>query len=133
MIKTIHIFCTDFFFNLSFFQIYFIGMVWSCYKYLTLRLAASQRIIHYIEPDSQSLLPDLPDYETAIADAKKFPSPPPSYAIATATPPTIENNVSPPEPAPVTVSIPEPTPEEPSVNPENSSAPSSDQPRVSEA
>lgn len=58
---------------------YFIGVVWSCYKYLSLRLLASQRTIHYIDPDVQTL---LPDYETAI---KKFPPPPPSYAIATAT------------------------------------------------
>ncbi|KAJ4445504.1 hypothetical protein ANN_12184 [Periplaneta americana] len=46
---------------------YFIGVVWSCYKYLSLRLVAAQRTIHYIDPDSQSLLPDLPDYETAVA------------------------------------------------------------------
>ena len=63
-------------------------MVWSCYKYLSLRLIAAQRTIHYIDPNSQSLLPDLPDYETAVGDprfsAKKFPTPPPSYASATA-------------------------------------------------
>ncbi|XP_075220590.1 lysosomal-associated transmembrane protein 4A isoform X2 [Lycorma delicatula] len=58
---------------------YFIGVVWSCYKYLSLRLLASQRTIHYIDPDVQTL---LPDYETAI---KKFPPPPPSYATATAS------------------------------------------------
>ncbi|KAJ9592292.1 hypothetical protein L9F63_001188 [Diploptera punctata] len=65
---------------------YFIGVVWSCYKYLSLRLVAAQRTIHYIDPDSQSLLPDLPDYETAVGDPrfniKKFPTPPPSYTAA---------------------------------------------------
>jgi hypothetical protein len=69
-------------------QAYFIGVVWNCYKYLSLRQVAAQRTIHYIDPDSQSLLPDLPDYETAVGDphfaVKKFPTPPPSYASATA-------------------------------------------------
>lgn len=60
------------------FQAYFIGVVWSCYKYLTLRQVASQRTIHYIDTDVQTL---LPDYETAV---KKFPHPPPSYAHAMA-------------------------------------------------
>jgi len=67
---------------------YFIGVVWSCYKYLSLRMIAAQRTIHYIDPNSESLLPDLPDYETAVGDprfsVKKFPTPPPSYASATA-------------------------------------------------
>lgn len=67
---------------------YFIGVVWSCYKYLSLRQVAAQRSIHYIDPNSEPLFPDLPDYETAVGDArfsvKKFPTPPPSYASATA-------------------------------------------------
>jgi len=51
-------------------------------------MIAAQRTIHYIDPNSESLLPDLPDYETAVGDprfsVKKFPTPPPSYASATA-------------------------------------------------
>ncbi|KAK6625148.1 hypothetical protein RUM43_005439 [Polyplax serrata] len=58
---------------------YFIGVVWNCYKYLTLRQVAAQRTVQFIDPDVQNLLPDLPDYETAV---KKFPTPPPSYATA---------------------------------------------------
>jgi hypothetical protein len=76
------------------FQAYFIGVVWRCYKYLSLRLVAAQRTIHYIDPDSQSLLPDLPDYETAVGDprfaVKKFPTPPPSYASVTEAAPAVE-------------------------------------------
>jgi len=49
-------------------------------------MIAAQRTIHYIDPNSESLLPDLPDYETAVGDprfsVKKFPTPPPSYAAA---------------------------------------------------
>lgn len=72
---------------------YFIGIVWRYYKYLTLRMVAHRRTIHYIESEiatmsmSESLLGtmpttvDLPDYETAV---KKFSPPPPSYDIATA-------------------------------------------------
>lgn len=76
---------------------YFIGVVWGCYKYLTLRLIATQRTIHYIDTDVQTL---LPDYETAV---KKFPAPPPSYATATAG-----DNIPPPPapPAPRTSDIP---------------------------
>lgn len=88
---------------------YFIGVVWSCYKYLSLRLAAAQRTIHYIDPDSQSLLPDLPDYETAMCDprfaVKKFPTPPPSYASATAA---VEVAQEPLPPAPPVVPAPVP-------------------------
>lgn len=57
---------------------YFLGVVWGCYKYLTLRILAAQRTIHYIDPDVQTL---LPDYDAAL---KKFPQPPPSYASALA-------------------------------------------------
>lgn len=62
-----------------FIKIYFIGVVWSCYKYLSLRLVSAQRTIHLIDPDVQGL---LPDYETA---CKKFPAPPPSYTAATSS------------------------------------------------
>lgn len=67
---------------------YFMGVVWSCYKYLTLRLVAAQRTIHLIEPDVQDL---LPDYETACT---KFPPPPPSYTQAT------QHHPPPPPPPP---------------------------------
>ncbi|XP_014254906.1 lysosomal-associated transmembrane protein 4A isoform X2 [Cimex lectularius] len=56
-----------------FVKTYFIGVVWSCYKYLSLRLVSTQRTIHFIDQDAQDL---LPDYETACS---KFPPPPPSY------------------------------------------------------
>ncbi|KAL1140457.1 hypothetical protein AAG570_000389 [Ranatra chinensis] len=62
-------------------KIYFIGVVWGCYKFLTLRIVSAQRTIQFIDTefaDSQGTL--LPDYETAL----KFPTPPPSYASATA-------------------------------------------------
>jgi len=63
---------------------YFIGVVWSCYKYLMLRVFPGQRTIHYI--DTESL---LPSYEAAV---KKYPAPPPSYDTAT------RNNPPPPQP-----------------------------------
>ncbi|XP_066998082.2 lysosomal-associated transmembrane protein 4A [Anabrus simplex] len=88
---------------------YFIGVVWSCYKYLSLRIAAAQRTIHYIDPDSQSLLPDLPDYETAMCDprfaVKKFPTPPPSYACATAAAEVAQESL-PPNPPAVPAAVP---------------------------
>uniref|UniRef100_A0A0A9YN87 Lysosomal-associated transmembrane protein 4A n=1 Tax=Lygus hesperus TaxID=30085 RepID=A0A0A9YN87_LYGHE len=83
---------------------YFIGVVWSCYRYLTFRLIAASRTVHFIPesppPDLQDL---LPDYETACA---KFPQSqatqaPPSYSQAVAA--------APPNP-PVTVPTPAPTP-----------------------
>nr|CAD7448352.1 unnamed protein product [Timema bartmani] len=89
---------------------YFIGVVWSCYKYLSLRLVAAQRIIHYIDPDSQSLLPDLPDYETAMGDPrfmKKFPTPPPSYSAAVEIPVAAPVTVPPPSPTSDPVAAPQ--------------------------
>ncbi|XP_039293106.1 lysosomal-associated transmembrane protein 4B isoform X2 [Nilaparvata lugens] len=69
---------------------YFLGVVWGCYKYLSLRILAAQRTIHYIDPDVQTL---LPDYDAAL---KKFPQPPPSYASAIAlnVPPQISTSAS---------------------------------------
>ncbi|XP_044735373.1 lysosomal-associated transmembrane protein 4A isoform X2 [Chrysoperla carnea] len=68
---------------------YCIGIVWRCYKYLTLRQQALRSAIHYImpgdiptdrmppmEPDYSSL---LPDYEAACKQ-----TPPPSYQAAVA-------------------------------------------------
>jgi len=60
---------------------YFIGVVWSCYKYLIYR-NASNSMIEFIETDSRVLLPP-PDYESASKDSKQFlpicttPPPPP--------------------------------------------------------
>ncbi|KAK3910953.1 Lysosomal-associated transmembrane protein 4A [Frankliniella fusca] len=93
---------------------YFIGIVWSYYKFLTLRMVAHRRTVQYIESEiatmslSESLLGtmpttvDLPDYETAV---KKFSPPPPSYACATAM--AQESNVSHPvvESAPDTLAV----------------------------
>ncbi|KAL4142565.1 hypothetical protein QTP88_005002 [Uroleucon formosanum] len=58
---------------------YFVGVVWSCYKYLTLKRSSAQPTIHYIESNFvvQNLL--RPDYDF---NMKKFPPPPPSYAVA---------------------------------------------------
>lgn len=68
------------------FQGYFVAVVWSCYKYLTLKRASAQPTIHYIESNFvvQNLL--RPDYDFSM---KKFPPPPPSYAVAIG-----EDNVS---------------------------------------
>ena len=44
-----------------------------------MRQVSAQRTIQFIDPDVQNLLPDLPDYDTAV---KKYPTPPPSYASA---------------------------------------------------
>ncbi|GLH03407.1 Lysosomal-associated transmembrane protein 4B [Gryllus bimaculatus] len=88
---------------------YFIHVVWGCYKYLSLRQTAQQRTIHYIDPDSQTLLPDLPDYETALCDPrfqpppsmKKMPPPPPSYAtVAASFPSPLPTEYGPPPPPP---------------------------------
>lgn len=79
-------------------------MVWRCYKYLSLRLVAAQRTIHFIDPDNQTLLPDLPDYETAVGDprfaVKKFPTPPPSYAAAVEVTQELSVVAVPPQPQP---------------------------------
>lgn len=63
---------------------YIIGVIWNCYKYLMLRNTVIRGVIAYRHDDptsimglQQNLLPDLPDYETAVNDpryAKKPPS-----------------------------------------------------------
>jgi hypothetical protein len=65
---------------------YSIGIVWRCYKYLTIRHNA-RSMLPYIIPDSSlqqervynSLL-QLPDYDEAVQAMKQ--APPPSYAVA---------------------------------------------------
>jgi len=107
---------------------YFIGVVWSCYKYLSLRMISAQRTIHYIDPNSESLLPDLPDYETAVGDprfyVKRFPTPPPSYASATAA--TVEVVQ---EPTPV-VGPPHPQPQSQSAQVQTHPAQPQSQPQI---
>lgn len=71
---------------LFFIQAYCIGIVWRCYKYLTLRQQAMRSTVHYIlpgeggerlpEPDYSSLLRD--QEAAAFATAMKQ-TPPPSY------------------------------------------------------
>lgn len=65
--------------NSFIFQGYFVAVVWSCYKYLTLKRSSALPTIHYIESNFvvQNLL--RPDYDF---NMKKFPPPPPSYAVA---------------------------------------------------
>ncbi|KAF5290491.1 hypothetical protein FQA39_LY03595 [Lamprigera yunnana] len=66
---------------------YCIGIVWRCYKFLTLRKQAMRSTVHYILPEGSDRLPEpdysslLPDYEAACASVLKQP-PPPSYAVA---------------------------------------------------
>ncbi|KAG8196297.1 hypothetical protein JTE90_023849 [Oedothorax gibbosus] len=55
---------------------YFMGVVWSCYKYLKL-LHVAHLVEHYIEADNEALLP--PDYDTA-TKAALFAPPPPPYS-----------------------------------------------------
>ncbi|KAL0271935.1 UNVERIFIED_CONTAM: hypothetical protein PYX00_005081 [Menopon gallinae] len=76
---TIVIFAATAFVLIMLIKAYFISIIWRCYKYLSFRQIAAQRTVHFIDPVVQNLLPDLPDYETAV---KKFPTPPPSYASA---------------------------------------------------
>lgn len=119
-----------------FLQAYFIGIVWNCYKYLTLRNAAAQRTIHFIDPDSQSLLPDLPDYETAMNDpyyykkAANLIPPPPAYSSTVdLTPPPSYTNAVPVVPlvqqdlgATAAAVEPQPTPETSATTPNQPAA-----------
>jgi len=62
---------------------YVIGVVWNCYKYLMLRNTVIRGVISYRQDDptnilgmQQNLLPDLPDYDTAINDPRYAKKPP---------------------------------------------------------
>ncbi|XP_050434726.1 lysosomal-associated transmembrane protein 4B [Adelges cooleyi] len=70
---------------------YYLAVVWSCYKYLNLKLTASRPTIHYIE--SNLAVQNLLRMDDNFADKKKkFPTPPPSYSVAVG-----EANVCPPD------------------------------------
>ncbi|CAL8133059.1 unnamed protein product [Orchesella dallaii] len=63
---------------------YIIGVIWNCYKYLMLRNTVIRGVIAYRHDDptsimglQQNLLPDLPDYETAVNDPRYAKKPPP--------------------------------------------------------
>lgn len=64
---------------------YFIGVVWSCYKYLIYRNAVSGMANYIDTVSSQVLLP--PDYDTATKDPKYLldTTPPPPYAATMRT------------------------------------------------
>jgi lysosomal-associated transmembrane protein len=56
---------------------YVIGVIWNCYKFLMLRNTIIRGVISYRHDDptnilgmQQNLLPDLPDYDTAINDPR---------------------------------------------------------------
>lgn len=62
---------------------YIIGVIWNCYKYLMLRNTVIRGVIAYRQDDpshmlgiQQNLLPDLPDYETAVNDPRYAKKPP---------------------------------------------------------
>jgi len=62
---------------------YVIGVIWNCYKYLMLRNTIIRGVISYRHDDptnilglQQNLLPDLPDYDTAINDPRYAKKPP---------------------------------------------------------
>jgi len=70
---------------------YIIGVIWNCYKYLMLRNTVIRGVIAYRHDDptsimglQQNLLPDLPDYETAVNDPR-YAKKPPSDAATTGT------------------------------------------------
>jgi lysosomal-associated transmembrane protein len=66
---------------------YAIGIIWRCYKYLTMRQHNLRTMLPYIIPDVTHLRQErdysslLPDYDEAIAQSLKQP-PPPSYQVA---------------------------------------------------
>lgn len=67
---------------------YAIGIVWRCYKYLTIRQHNLRSMLPYIIPDMSARQERdyntlLPDYEEAIAQSMKQP-PPPTYQMAMA-------------------------------------------------
>jgi lysosomal-associated transmembrane protein len=63
---------------------YIIGVIWNCYKYLMLKNTVIRGVITYRNDDPAALmrlqqnplLPDLPDYETAVNDPRYAKKPP---------------------------------------------------------
>lgn len=69
---------------------YTIGIVWRCYKYLTLRQHNLQSMLPYIIPDincrqERDYNTLLPDYDEAIAQSMKQPPPPYYQVVLTGT------------------------------------------------
>uniref|UniRef100_A0A336LX09 CSON006829 protein n=1 Tax=Culicoides sonorensis TaxID=179676 RepID=A0A336LX09_CULSO len=68
-----------------FLKAYAIGIIWRCYKFLTMRQHNLRSMLPYIIPDVSNLRQDrdynslLPDYEEALKQV-----PPPSYSVAVA-------------------------------------------------
>jgi len=77
---------------------YIIGVVWNCYKYLMLRNSVIRTVIAYRHDDptnlmglQQNLLPDLPDYDTAVNDPR-YAKKPPMDANATSSSTSVNHN-----------------------------------------
>lgn len=70
---------------------YAIGIIWRCYKYLTMRQHNLRSMLPYIIPNVNHLRQErdysslLPDYEDVIAQSLKQ-APPPSYQVAMSSP-----------------------------------------------
>lgn len=74
------------FISVVFLKAYAIGIIWRCYKYLTMRQHNIRSTLPYIIPDVTAVRQErdysslLPDYEEAILKQ----APPPSYSVAVA-------------------------------------------------
>ncbi|XP_055390381.1 lysosomal-associated transmembrane protein 4B isoform X2 [Condylostylus longicornis] len=93
------------FVTIVFLKAYAIGIVWRCYKYLTLRQHNIRSMLPYIIPhvsstgglnsEGRDYSTLLPDYEEAIAQSMKQ-QPPPSYQVAMSNiqvePANVDNN-----------------------------------------
>uniref|UniRef100_U5EXK5 Putative lysosomal-associated transmembrane protein n=1 Tax=Corethrella appendiculata TaxID=1370023 RepID=U5EXK5_9DIPT len=79
-----------------FLKAYAIGIVWRCYKFLTMRQHNLRSMLPYIIPDATNIRQErdysslLPDYDEAIAQAMKQ-APPPSYQVAMSTTAVVTN------------------------------------------
>lgn len=63
---------------------YAIGIIWRCYKYLTLRQHNIRSVLPNVIPEISARQDTLlPDYEEAIAQSMKQPPPPPYYQVMT--------------------------------------------------
>lgn len=78
---------------------YAIGIVWRCYKYLTMRQHNMRSMLPYIIPEISARQERdyntlLPDYEEAIAQSMKQPPPPYCQVAMTPNPISIPNAIS---------------------------------------